>query len=428
MVRLSSAQISAPNGGRLTAREWVVGAHSPTAKTLPRNAREALFPQTLRDHQGQPLEIYPYLGLNPALLDSIYGNPSGVLYSARLAGPPPGTDPSPPWQGFTDVTVPLCDGAKLHLRLGTPEPPDEIRGSYVVITHGMFGSLEGVGMLNHVQALRRAGHHVLAIEMRGHGQTSESSAHLPMTFGLKETADLLAIARWLKTEHHARRVGLVAFSVSGFESLLAAWLDAAPLAPADAARPILRYVPTPAAEPAFNGGMFIISAPVGIHTMAQVLEQRWHKLQAPVKYTFQQRVEQRLREFGDPAPRDLWDFVIAELRRDGWVRAYGSKAKLRADMDWFLDLQRNNWAAGAHRMEAVRVPILILSAANDPLGTGQDVAELFARVKNPNLGVILLKDGGHMGFAALSADYFYSLMTEFFHPATAPRRVDPPRH
>lgn len=295
-------------------------------------------------------------------------------------------------------------------------------GSYVVVTHGLFGSLDAVA--NEAQALRQAGHHVLAIEMRGHGQPKERSSRLPITLGLRETADLLAAARWLKTEHHARRVGLVAFSVYGFEGLLAAWLDAAPLAPADAGRPILRYVPTPAAEPAFNGGMFIISATVGVRTVSRVFGQRWLKLKAPVKYTFQQKVDARLREFGDPPPRDIWGFIMAELRRDGWAKAYGSEAGLRKDMEWFLDLQSKNWAVGVRRMEAVRNPVLVLSAANDPLGTTQDVVELFSRTKNPNIGVILLNGGGHMGFAALSRDYYYSLMTAFFNPATAPRRAD----
>ena len=74
---------------------------------------------------------------------------------------------------------------------------------------------------------------------------------------------------------------------------------------------------------------------------------------------------------------------------------------MREDMEWFIDLQSKNWAVGARRMETVRNPVLVLSAANDPLGTAQDVAEFFSRANNPNIGVILLNGGGHMGFAAL---------------------------
>jgi predicted alpha/beta-fold hydrolase len=72
-------------------------------------------------------------------------------------------------------------------------------------------------------------------------------------------------------------------------------------------------------------------------------------------------------------------------------------------------------------MENIRVPILILAAANDPLATAQSVADLFAHVKNPNIGIIMLQQGGHMGFPALSADYYYSVMLNFFNPQTAPK-------
>ncbi|MCU0780244.1 MAG: hypothetical protein MUF04_03975, partial [Akkermansiaceae bacterium] len=340
LVRLDSSWISDADGGRLATRDWAKEVHPPMEETLPPDKRAALFPETLCDQPGHTRDVFGHFGLQQELLDTIYGNFGGVLVTGRMAGPRPGTAPSPPWQGFRDVKVRLRDGAKLHLRLGTPEPEDEIPGSYVVITHGLFGSLEGVGMINHVQALRLMGHHVLAIEMRGHGQRNEASAKLPMTFGVRETSDLLTVAHWLKTKHDARRVGLVAFSVSGFEALLAAWLDAVQLSPADAARPILRHVPASSAEPAFNGGIFIISPPVGIHTVSRVLGKNWNLVEAPVRATFQQRVKARMREFDAPPPRDLWDFIMAELRRDDWVKVYGSETALRADMEWFIDLQR----------------------------------------------------------------------------------------
>jgi predicted alpha/beta-fold hydrolase len=76
-------------------------------------------------------------------------------------------------------------------------------------------------------------------------------------------------------------------------------------------------------------------------------------------------------------------------------------------------------------MENVRVPLLVLHAANDPLATAQSIADLFARVQNPNVGVILLAQGGHMGFSALSADYYYSVLLNFFDPAAAPAPMPP---
>ena len=424
LVRPTAAQVSAPTGERLATRDWAAVVHTLAAPRLPAAAREALVSTTLHDAQGNPVNVYRHFGLDESSLDSILGNLHGLEQTAQVTSPPPGATPAPMWKGFHEVAVPMPDGLELYARLGTPEPADEIPGSYVVITHGLFGSLAGVDMENHVQALRRAGHHVLAIELRGHGVTGQRHPDAPLTFGVRETADLLATARWLKTVQHAQRVGLVAFSLSGYESLLAAWVDAAPLG-ADASRPIMRFVLTPSTEPAFNGGMFIVSVPIGIRATTCEDQKRWNLFEAPCKATFQQHTVDRMQAFGEPPPRNLWGFIESEMRRDGWIKTYGSAESLRHDMEWYLDLHNNEWATGVRRMNAIRTPILVLSAANDPLGTAQDVTELFARVSNPNIGVIMLNGGGHMGFAALSADYYYSLMRAFFDPATAPRAATP---
>ena len=110
------------------------------------------------------------------------------------------------------------------------------------------------------------------------------------------------------------------------------------------------------------------------------------------------------------------------ISRGGFAAAYGSFERAYAALMRFIDWSRDDWAVGAARADNFRVPVLVLAAANDPLGTGQSVAELFGRTTNPNVGVILLKEGGHMGFTALSADYYYSLMVNFFDPRTGPRR------
>src|SRR6185436_1559864 len=105
------------------------------------------------------------------------GNLRGLEQTAQVCSPPPDIDAGPPrrlrremWSHFDEVEVP-CDGALLYGRIGTPDKGTEIPGSYIIITHGLFGTLYGIDMQNHVEALRLAGHHVLALEMRGHGET-----------------------------------------------------------------------------------------------------------------------------------------------------------------------------------------------------------------------------------------------------------------
>lgn len=446
LVAVKTAQVTAaPTAGgpgeRLATREWVAAVHPLVAIRLPwgeSNGHAALLSGELREQHGAVLNVYEHFGLDEKELDSLWCNLEGLEQTSQVASPTPYTNSPAPtssattpehmWTGFREVAIPVNLGAarlRLYGRLGTPEPANEIPGSYIVITHGLFGSLDGTDMENHVQALRLAGHHVLAIEMRGHGVTRQRYPGSAVTFGLCETADLLAVAHWLKSEQHATRVGLVSFSLTGLESLLAAWLDgdSPPLDAVDTQRPVCRYACAPRAEAAYNGGMFLVSVPMDIAATNEQFEKRWGLFEAPCKATFQQHMADRLRSFGEPPTYRMWAFIEAELGRDGWGKAYGSLEALQADVKWYTDLHAEGWGMGVRRLERVRNPVLVLSAANDPLGTAQGVAELLARVNNPNVGLIMLKGGGHMGFPALSADYYYSLMRAFFDPATAPRAL-----
>src|SRR6185369_3537176 len=101
--------------------------------------------------------------------------------------------------------IKVTNGDQVCGRLGAPLKND-LGGSYIVITHGLFGSMNGLDVQNQVLALRNAGHHVLAVEMRGHGATHVKFPNESITFGVLEAPDLLAVARWLKSDKGAKRV------------------------------------------------------------------------------------------------------------------------------------------------------------------------------------------------------------------------------
>jgi predicted alpha/beta-fold hydrolase len=238
---------------------------------------------------------------------------------------------------------------------------------------------------------------------------------------VRESGDLLAATDWLRHAHGATRVGLVCFSLTGYESLLTAWLDGKNAAEQFVDVKLLQELPAHRERPAFDGGMFIVSAPVGIMDVGESFSHRSTVWNGPVKASFEDRVAKRLEEYGDTPGFSMWDLSRAEIARSGLLAGYKDFEAARPDFLRFIDLSADNWKVGAARMENVRVPLLVLSAANDPLASGQSVAELFSRQRNPNIGVVLLKEGGHMGFSALSADYYYSLMVNFFDPRTGPR-------
>jgi predicted alpha/beta-fold hydrolase len=410
--------VTVENKDNADTRAWAPRLHAAAKPLLPWGRQDALTTDQLT------VNVWKHFDLDPEKLDNIFYNLHGVEQSAQTVSPTPplrdGHLVRPVWPGFEVVEVPVADGVKLCARIGTPDPRREIPGSWVIFTHGLFGSLDGKDVTNHVEALRQMGHHVLALEMRGHGETFCTYPKCAMTFGLCESGDLLAAARWLKQEHGATRVGLVAFSLIGYEALLTAWLDGKEPASDLPDAKIFAALPKPQPEPAFNAGMFVVSAPVGITQTARDFEPRYTMLEAPVKHSFQQHVIDRI--VPNPGGRlyTMWDLAQYELVLSDYRALYPSFADAQPILLKFLDMGANNWQVGAARMENVRVPLLVLNSANDPLGSAQNVADLFSRQHNPNIGVILLREGGHIGFTAFSADYYYSLIKNFFDPKTAP--------
>jgi len=418
--------IHVTQGKAVTTHEWVSVVHLQLAPLLPPGRNEALTTDEISVH-GAPVNVWARFNLKPENLDNLFLNLRSIEQTSQVASPSAnlsGAHPGRPgWPGFHEVKVPVSRGGELYGRLGIPDEQYEVPGSYIIMTHGLFGSLDGADVMNQVQALRRAGHHVLAIEMRGHGMTSVAHPEYAMTFVIEDSCDLLAAARWLKSTHHATHVGLVSFSLTAFESLLVAWLDGTAPVTEFATLPFHPLLPPHEAAPAFDS-MFVVSAPIGIVEVASRFEPSFNLLEAPVKATFQHHVHDRLMTCGETPGYTMWNLARSEFPRSELARLYPSFDAERPDLLRFLDLSAHDWNTGASRMENIRVPVLVLNAASDPLATAQSVSELFSRQHNPNIGVILLKEGGHIGFTAYSADYYYSLMTNFFDPATAPRPAE----
>jgi pimeloyl-ACP methyl ester carboxylesterase len=66
------------------------------------------------------------------------------------------------------------------------------------------------------------------------------------------------------------------------------------------------------------------------------------------------------------------------------------------------------------KLEAARVPVLIVYGADDPVAPAQPIADLMTAVGNPNVAALVLPGGGHCGFAPYARRYFYSLVVNYF--------------
>ena len=96
--------------------------------------------------------------------------------------------------------VTTTDGAVLDGWLFTPRQPN---GSGVILLHGVGDTRAGMAV--HATSLLRAGFTVLAPDSRGHGASGGS----PLTYGIRESADVHAWADWLmRTRPIERLYGL----------------------------------------------------------------------------------------------------------------------------------------------------------------------------------------------------------------------------
>src|SRR2546430_1388757 len=182
--------------------------------------------------------------------------------------------------------------------------------------------LRAVTQTRNAEALRAFGHHVVSIDMRGHGETGRLHPEYPFTFGLDESRDLLTVARWLRATHDAQRVGLIGYSIGAHQALMAAWLDGDRSAAARQSKsPIVRAMHHPDPQPAFDAGIIAISPVLNLIEYANSLDQRRTTIiDSPVRSIFQDKVEHRMRELRAGGSRRVWDLMEHELRRSQWAK------------------------------------------------------------------------------------------------------------
>jgi pimeloyl-ACP methyl ester carboxylesterase len=126
-----------------------------------------------------------------------------ALSSARSeVGAPP--------QGFQDVTLTTEDGVSLAVWYRPAE-----NGSTIIVIHGSGDSREG--LRGPSEMLKRHGYGVLALDLRGHGESSGRTNR----FGWESTADVGAAVAYLQAHDPAGKIGGWGFSLGG-ETLLGA--------------------------------------------------------------------------------------------------------------------------------------------------------------------------------------------------------------
>jgi pimeloyl-ACP methyl ester carboxylesterase len=115
---------------------------------------------------------------------------------------------------YEEVAVPSTDGLSLpgwYMSAGHAEAPG------IALVHGWESARDRT--LPHAQFLHAAGFHVLAVDVRGHGQNGPEA--LPISVG-EFAEDAAAAVRWLAERPEVSRVGLLGHSMGAAGAMVAA--------------------------------------------------------------------------------------------------------------------------------------------------------------------------------------------------------------
>jgi predicted alpha/beta-fold hydrolase len=343
-------------------------------------------------------------------MNAIWYNLPGILYSAQATGSRFEAGPPPAWPGFDDVWIPVNHQLSLAGRLGLAQRDGRsLRSVCIVLVPGLFGDNWTARSRDLSGALLDAGYHVLSLEQRGHGQTEQRFPDIPYTYGAFETGDLLAVAEWLQQREDVSETGLIGFCWGANEALLTAWEDGRDEEDPHVS-PSLQVRLRPRGRPCYRAGVIAFSPPIRFEQVMDRIDRHRSVVIDPVADSLEKIVNSRARQKG-------YSDVNGSLRRLTQREA----KKAAPDDPQFADVGLNylrllprDGTGSDSKMDAARVPVLVVHAVNDPIGSAQDVAELITGTDNPNVAAIVLPDGGHCGFAAYAREYFYSLVVNYF--------------
>lgn len=412
----------------MTVRDWLVSAHAEMASLLPALSALPLLSEDMAGPDGVPTDVYAHFGIKPDKLDTILCNLPGLQYTAQAASKQFYIEEEPePWPGFETVWIRINDTLSLCGRLGMAMDGDQPRDAdCIVILPGFFGD-NGVHRTRDLAAaLHKAGFHVLGLELRGCGRTEYRYPRVGSTFGVLESDDLMHVADWLQARPHIKRTGLVGYCWGANIALLAGWYEARTES-SDGFTPAMnQFVDPPTPEKRrFEAGVLAFSPVMRWEVLRDKLDVEHEMLDAPILNGIQNMIRDRIelkhypRVSGSLRQLIEYEYLSYDDPLPGGVDEGFAATRL-------LPYREH---PDGDKLEAARMPILIVHGANDPLTPSQDVADFMARTQNPNVAAMILPNGGHTGFAIWARAYYFNLILDFFDPshgaATVARDPDP---
>jgi predicted alpha/beta-fold hydrolase len=402
---------AAAAAGAVPPRQWVAQAHPQLAHLLPPHRKTALLTDQLATPEGRPADVVAHFEIKTGGLDSIFVNFLGLAYSAQATMPRSPARRSPCWEGFEEVWIPIREDLELAGRLGWAR---DVQGNVtdadcIVILPGIRGDNNILRVRDLALALRRSGLHVLSLELRGAGLTDKRFGRYEYTWGVLETDDLLVVADWLQGRPHVRRTGLVGYSWGANQAILAAWAEGR--TDDGGVCPRLRKFlhPPPRGPKRFQAGVLGFSPLPRYEELLDKMEVEQPAWRHPVLAGLQTTVRDRMIEKRYPNPCGS----VRELLKHTGI----GYPEAHLDGLEYMRLMPYKGSPAFDRLNGVRIPLLIVHAADDMVAPAQDLADLLATTRNPNVAALLLPSGGHIGFSAYAPSWYYNLILNYFDPS-----------
>jgi predicted alpha/beta-fold hydrolase len=266
--------------------------------------------------------------------------------------------------------------ADVRVLVFTQRPHTEPRAQLLLV-HGLEGSSGAGYKRSMAQHALENGFLVHRFNMRSCGGTEDLA---PSNYHAGQTSDLLYVVRQLAAECEAP-IFLGGFSLGGNVVLkLAGELG-------EAAHGLI-------------GGVAAISTPIDLARCVKQLERPSNFI---YEWRFVSRLKQRIRKRARQYP-ELYDASrLGEVRTvyqfDDWYTAryfgFGTAANYYATQ------------SSMNFLDAVRVPALLIQAKDDPLIPFQVYRDHPAFASNPNLELLAVEHGGHLGFLARGRRRFW---------------------
>ncbi len=411
-------QVRIPAHPGIGVRPWLRRVHERLGSLLPPSRAPALLTEDLVDRAGGPVDVFGHFGIKPDRLATLRGNWDGLAHTAQATGADsePGV-PTPPWPGYEDIWIPVGEGVEVSGRIGYALDGNVVRDAdCMVVLPGLLGDNNVLRTRDLCDALRSCGFHALALEFRGHGRTLIGRPELFYGFAVLETIDLLAVSRWLEAQPHVRRTGLIGFCWGANHALMAARYDASHEKHPSVNPALAAVLPGVPEHRHYSAGVMALSPVLRFEELIAALETPWSKFKHPVLSGLQNNIRTRMKyRKTDDTSGSLRRCIDYEFSHNALRYPEGFNDAVK-----FLRLLPYGDLPDHEKLANVRIPTLIVFAANDPLSKSQDVADLMAKTSNPNAGAIVLPGGGHIGFAPYAKGYYYNLIVNFFDPSCAP--------